>query len=484
MGGDMAIRRLRAIFILQACIPCLLGCAVVDQYSGRAVTYNLEAEQAGDQAILLNIVRAYLRRPMQFTTVSTITGTASAGGGVGYTWPINVPFRPPINGTSIAQFPPVNTWTFNSSISGGPTFTVPVLDTQEFYRGILSPIPGQLYDLYTQSGYPHEALFNLFVQRVVMIRKSCKAKDHLPNCEYDFLNYPGDDTDLQPFQALGDYLYDLGLSSEATPAQDIQFVHPVNINLRLVGASPLGGSSASTSGSAVGSAESSASGENQSKKYGFCFSPRKPEYIQYVRSQYVCETPSDAPQPALATSGEAKAKETFRIKPSGEATGVVVASKDFINRLKKVQHPLGQDLDEFAGQEVYLSFYLRSVEGMFYYLGEVARRASDHPEFDAKPATVFIKEHVEQTGALKSGLCTSLGTPTGCAPLFVVRANLAPSPDDFLSVFYDGRRFAVPSTDEGGGTSSQVLEIIKQLLALNSSAKSLPQSNVVSVIGQ
>ena len=82
------------------------GCAIVDQYSGRAIVYNLQAEQAQDQALLLNIVRAYLRRPMQFTTVSSITGTANASGGAQYTLPTNVPFRPTTNGASIAAFPP------------------------------------------------------------------------------------------------------------------------------------------------------------------------------------------------------------------------------------------------------------------------------------------------------------------------------------------------------------------------------------------
>jgi hypothetical protein len=111
----------------------LVSCAVVDQYSGRAVAYNIEAEHAQEQALLLNVVRAALRRPMQFTTVSNIVGSATATGNVGYTAPVDIPFRPAINGTSIAAIPNVlNAWSIGGSMSGGPTFTVPVLDTQEF----------------------------------------------------------------------------------------------------------------------------------------------------------------------------------------------------------------------------------------------------------------------------------------------------------------------------------------------------------------
>jgi hypothetical protein len=41
----------------------MFGCTVIDHYSGRAIEYNLEAEQAQEQALLLNIIRASQRRP-------------------------------------------------------------------------------------------------------------------------------------------------------------------------------------------------------------------------------------------------------------------------------------------------------------------------------------------------------------------------------------------------------------------------------------
>ena len=69
----------RCVVLLLPLVALQLGgCAVVDQYSGRAVGFNLEAEQATQQALLLNIVRASHRRPMQFTSVQSITGIASA----------------------------------------------------------------------------------------------------------------------------------------------------------------------------------------------------------------------------------------------------------------------------------------------------------------------------------------------------------------------------------------------------------------------
>src|SRR3954471_25053701 len=71
-----------------ACVAALVltlqlsGCAVIDNYSGRAVDFNREAEQAQEEVLLLNIVRASLRRPMQFTSLSSVSGSGSVSGSV------------------------------------------------------------------------------------------------------------------------------------------------------------------------------------------------------------------------------------------------------------------------------------------------------------------------------------------------------------------------------------------------------------------
>ena len=129
---------------VKACIfvPVFFGltaCAVVDQYSGRAVVYNLQAEQAQEQALLLNVVRASLRRPMQFTGLQSITGTASATGSL-TGGAVNTVQKPlislfglgPPNSSTLVASSVASTLSGTASMSGGPTFSVPVLDTQEF----------------------------------------------------------------------------------------------------------------------------------------------------------------------------------------------------------------------------------------------------------------------------------------------------------------------------------------------------------------
>jgi hypothetical protein len=51
-----------------------------------------------------------------------------------------------------------------------------------------------------------------------------------------------------------------------------------------------------------------------------------------------------------------------------------------------------------------------------------------------------------------------------------------------LSVTYDGQHYTVPADRKQSGDTMHILSIVKQLLAVNTSAKSLPQTGVLSVI--
>ena len=139
----------------------LVGCSFPSDYFGnRAVEYNREAEDATLSAMLLNIVRASQRRPMQFTGLQSVTGTSSTSGAIGGS-EHNAHNTPYVNSSTSSRSrvpwsPACITGVGNApaSISGGPTFTVPVLDTQEFYQGILTPIPLSVIDFYHSGGIP------------------------------------------------------------------------------------------------------------------------------------------------------------------------------------------------------------------------------------------------------------------------------------------------------------------------------------------
>jgi hypothetical protein len=547
----------------------LSACAVVDQYSGRAIVYNMQAEQAQNQAVLLNIVRASLRRPMQFTTVSSIIGTASATGGVQSVLPTNIPFRPVTNGASIATFPALPTWTINGSMSGGPTFTTPVMDTQEFYQGILKPISGQTYDLYIHANYPRDLLFNLFVEKVVMTQRHegqgcptlARTKDsgvrdskspdtkpdntcdcpHTNDCEFIFENHVTDDLEHRLFQALGDYLLQLGLTTEISPTRTVKFEHASNLNIRYVGA----GQWNSTAQVVAPPASAPATGDAAPRSYGFCFAPREQRYTGCIGQAAVClgkqqqfsepqenpgvnhkvdqgirplscdtgfPIPTDSPStlaPAYYTRLARNVQANPKVVPTSQEkipSSVISAakveaaasspkidigiSKDFAEYLQWIvkRHGSAQArdnvvsyLENFKGREVTLKFYLRSVDGMIYYIGGVVRRQL-HPEPNAS-GSIFTKRE-SPYGQHETYMCTE--PDKVCSYLFVLKDGRdSLGTPDFVSVEYEGSRYSIPDSLhlETGGNSSVVLDILRQQIALNSSAKSLPQSSVISVVG-
>jgi hypothetical protein len=68
-----------------------------------------------------------------------------------------------------------------------------------------------------------------------------------------------------------------------------------------------------------------------------------------------------------------------------------------------------------------------------------------------------------------------------CDNLFVLTPGY--SGEAPLSVDYDGKSYAVPASDRVAGRTMRMLDLIKQIMALHTSAKELPASNVLNIIG-
>jgi hypothetical protein len=435
------------------------GCAVVDQYSGRAVVYNLEAEQAQEKALLLNIVRASVRKPMQFTGLQSISGTANASGGVtaSNTSTSQKPLislfglTPPSSSTLVSSIVAGNLGG-NVNFSGGPTFSVPVLDTQEFYQGFLNPVSGQLVDLYFHNGYPRDALFNLIISKIVIKRidGECRPEIHTAVCETTIRNYVPEDVSLNLFQATLGYLIRLGLSTQVTELHK-------------------------SSSSAKGAATSGGSSE---KEYSFCFAPREAPSYRLLNPLVLCDNPK-----AAASANSA------RIGHLSSIAGVTF-TKEFVDGLYEdivLPRLSGDGFDEraqgyatlrsFAGRKVSVAVYTRSIEGVLYYLGEVVRRVA-HPETGQTSTPVEIRVGPPQN-PFPSKACPFEGIDGyRCTPLFVLDDGSDPNG---ISVAYDGKTYSIAS-DNGKSWTLPVFDVVKQLQALNTSAKQLPASNLISIL--
>ncbi|MGD0432578.1 MAG: hypothetical protein ABSA58_15960 [Acetobacteraceae bacterium] len=133
----------------------LSACTLADQFGSRAVNYNIQAENARDQGLLLNIIRAAYRKPMQFSDVTTASGTATATGTIGSSLLLG-----PHQSASTNSLSPGFTF------AGGPTFTMSSLDTKEFYSGILAPISNSLVGYYVSLGIPPQVLYTLLFAEI------------------------------------------------------------------------------------------------------------------------------------------------------------------------------------------------------------------------------------------------------------------------------------------------------------------------------
>jgi len=97
-----------------------------------------------------------------------------------------------------------------------------VLDTQDFYEGLLNDIQPSLIAYYLQSTLPRDLLFNLVVERIVVSVNGC-TPIHSGGCERDFRNNP--DSPLAPgedialFQTFAAFVLSLNPSVEQIAAK-------------------------------------------------------------------------------------------------------------------------------------------------------------------------------------------------------------------------------------------------------------------------
>jgi hypothetical protein len=535
------MRRWReALVQVAACVLVVVvaGCAIVDDFSGRAVDFNMQAEQAQEQALLLNIVRASLRRPMQFTGLQSITGTASVSGGSTFSFPFGEATHRPKGAVS----PDVAG--LSGTISGGPTFIVPVLDTQEFYEGILAPISLQVFDYYLQQGLPAEVLFDLFVAKIVI------SQGRGSDCrETSFNNSVNDDVEFEQFQAILDMLLAAGLSTEhiettasfgaPIPEKSLQ-PKDANDDGKQAAALIEAYSQAATAGFRM---KKGPGGNYQLEKsqvtYRFCFADPGPDSRQYLAdfdSALLCNhargqagggdeeakpqgaggcmavASSPGNRPAAGAPGteaidpgkpDAGGNATFNFKIPDAVLDAVdkrlstAAAKASPGTAGFAQNVSAKTLIHGA---VSFKIQVRSTEGILYYLGEVTRRHL-YPEssLDSRTRMMQVPTRVPRNG-MPTAACIDdqNGRPTRktgviylngksgssdadgylCDNLFVVDTQPSAS---FIAVSYDGTTYGLSSDKERVGRTYQVLELVKQILALNTSAKQLPATSVLLI---
>jgi hypothetical protein len=457
---------------LAACVAAMLtACAAVDAFAPTAVDYNLQAEQIRDQTILLNIIRAAYRKPMQFSDFSTVTGLTTAS----VTAAFALPFAA-IPGSMARAFTAMPSGT----LTGGPNFTVSILNTKEFYNGIMQPLSLQFLTLYLHEGFPRQLLLTLLIADIEY-EKNGKVIHAYNNAESTVP--PGEQ--YADFHALLQHLISRGLDAEevdeTTPIGPPLAEKEVSSLATLAGLPPnevlakYDGATPDANLTAAERAELKAKGvrtyyrlEKTTVSYRLCFDGNSAQVGQQIadtglvmNAGLVCGAAANvrasAPMPASPPSGAHQQLHTLRFGLVGAAPALQTP----VGAHAATPGSSGYSPSPPSSSAQELTMTTMSVEQLIYYLGEVARA---------------------QLGLNGPPMPCRMVATDRATSVCLFRLQAGPPTAGAISATYDGKSYAIQVDPAGHDRSSQVLELVSQLLALNNSAKDLPAPSIIPVI--
>ena len=182
MMGCVGAAPRAAAFVALLAGAALGACAMTDGViDPRFDHLNRNTAKARNEAILLNIVRASKNIPLNFATFSKVSGSTTAAGGaalpqfavggLGVTSQSLTASGQLVGGTAQTATGPQRSVTFTKDVLGGSmqantVFDFSLLETGNFYAGLLKPVDLANLNYFLRQGYSRELLFWLFVESV------------------------------------------------------------------------------------------------------------------------------------------------------------------------------------------------------------------------------------------------------------------------------------------------------------------------------
>jgi hypothetical protein len=413
----------------------LSGCASDRWIGDRATAYNKALERTGNQELLLNVLRASRRRPEYFSYISQIHGgsglnlpSASVGGA------FNTPQTSPITANVTLGY------------VGTASFDVGALDTADFLRGITSAVSLETITRYWGQDWSPELLWFLLVRRVEVHRMPNAASEQphslwtdrwpagtrtnptAPDAVY-FDNYPGSDEDFLAFKWISQRLLDAPFG-----------IHPREALYRVDMGPPI-------------------DARQVQEARGLWADPKQEVTVRTL---------------ADGRFQLQRAIRTFEFTVAGACPGDVRTTGHPASA--EIEHDQAPPRAGCKPSPQRITIYLRSPEGIQFYLGELVRAGLRRAAAgEPNPLTVRI--------------CARRGSPPRETLLFDVR-RLAAGETTPLDVEFEGERYGVPAeppnADEFAECDAQntmhVLSFVSQLLSLQRSARDLPSTGVVHVL--
>jgi hypothetical protein len=425
------LARQTAIVAYLSCLAAVSGCATVDNFGNRAYNYNAQFQRANKDGAIANVIRAAYYQPLQFSTVSTVTGQAT--GQVSIT--SSLPFAG-IRGSG-AQLYSISP---GAQLSGGPQFSNTNLNTEEFLSGANTPVSQESIAAYVNNGYDRFVVLSLLEEAIQFDFE----KKH-----YSFINEPSSG-DFPYFMSVLNGLVSQHLTFIVIDSQTV--VGPPLTDLDVV-SSKLLPSLEGTSPLPFSLKEYQVNdNDGLSEKQNEAFKAQKLEtFYRLVKTekklQFCFDRPDAPTNLELATVNH----QVFRITIPDN---LLCSSVRDAKRSRNIVSPAGDAISN-------LSFTTRSVRQLYGYLGALAR-----DELTQGPSGHDLP--------LQDGLCTRL---------FAIPISEFGSQLGDLDVTHDVASEAKQCTSSKLSDYSEMsLSITAEMTALYSSAKSFPPPNAIGII--
>lgn len=446
---------------------CAAGCASNKQLADQVVDANLAQEEAGNRLLLLNVLRARYRNPMHFTKISAVRAPVGLGNP---TFTIPTPFGPDFK----QQIYNVST---QLSVQQGVDSIV--LDTQEFMRGITTPVAPGLMTYMLDQGWPQQIVLNVFVRSIEFYedRPGKPGEKPMPVMVDRMENAPANDPEFARFQQSLDRLRFCEIALKSGTIGKSAW-SPV-LNPAVVG--DLKGLAA------VKAADLVLVGVDANGKEITGGAPagyqlmREQKAVQFETRDRPESFPRKCPGLLFRTTSMSREGRPVFTEYRAQLIGAVNGTGgDTVEAREAAQSQMTSAMREIAsaprpeadpGEKVpnkpnaYAIFNLRSPEAMMYYLGEIARHQSERPDWDG-PRVKF------GYGAARADDRSAL--------LFRVNEGTAPASSPVL-VSYRGASYSIGQTSDTD-RSMHTLSLINQVLMLQNKGTDLPATANIRIL--
>ncbi|WP_257164785.1 hypothetical protein [Bradyrhizobium sp. SRS-191] len=420
-------------------ILCLVsGCGAVDHFEPRALQYNQEAATTKSNTILLNILRAAHKLPLQFTEYTTTVGQSSLTGQIAATVPVATV---PANAA--------RTFTLNPQASGTAQtqLTIQNLNAQEFYYGLQTPLTQQMLATFMAIGYDRRMLLMIAVSSLK--RKAGVVIDEIKNdaSKWD---------DFAQFYDVINVLVTAGLNFESREGA-AQGVGPMMTAQEAKALLPQ-----YLTASATAAAGGSSNSLPTLKQKGDLF-----QLTKSASSFRICFLKKDLDALAARPSKQLTISENrgvYTLHLKVQISGPVHLFDMKVSPSHLCGAPAEASSSKSEGPLVDWDFELRSVEAIYGYLGKIVRVEWTDPN---------VFENVYQ-----------LPRNDGGQPFFLFKVHDGYAPGAVFSASLGSVYSVLPDALLDTDKSTQVISLLTDLWALESSAKSFPATSTVSVTTQ